>query len=114
MDEVAELGKGLERHVQFHLRSNDTITVICGARTKFYAGFFDREEYTSKVNADGPGMFRFEFGSDTKGFTTKSRVESEDDYFLVLRNGVFSPRAQISVQVSVSRVEVVEPTIRSS
>jgi len=86
----------------------------CGkARTKFYAGFFTREEYASNVNADGPGMFHFVCGTDGKVFTTQVPIEAEDDFSLVLRNGVFSPRAQISVQVSLRRAGRVEPSVRS-
>jgi len=113
VDETVELGPGQERHIRFQLLPADTITITCKARTKFYAGFFTREDYVTLVNADGPGMFRFEFGTDDKGFTTRSPIEASDAFFLVLRNGVFSPRIQVSVEVSLQRVGRVEPTIRS-
>lgn len=113
VDETVELTTGHERHLQFHLRKDDTITATCKARTKFYADFLTRPEYTKRVNGAGPGMFNFDFGTDDTGFTTKARIEDDDDYYLVLRNGVFSPRVHIAVQVSVERVGPVEPTIRS-
>jgi hypothetical protein len=113
MDEVVELSPGQERHIQFRLHAADLFTVTCKARTRFYAGLFGREGYVARVNADGPGIFRFEFGSDKTGFTARLQVEENDQFFLVLRDGLLASRAQIYVQASLQRVGRVDLTIRS-
>ena len=113
VNEIVELGAGRERHVRFRLKAGDVVTATCRAKTKFYSAFLSRVEYTARVGAAGDDTFQFEFGTDVRGFTRRLDVPSDDDYYLVIRDGVFSPKVFVTVEVDLIRRGRVEPTIRS-
>lgn len=66
------------------------VTLSCHGNGRFYAGIFEREDYFERRGAVG-GAFEFEFGEDRSGFTD-SFVADGDDYYIVLRVGVFTTR----------------------
>jgi DNA-binding IclR family transcriptional regulator len=111
--ETIDLATGRERHIRFKLQPGDRLTATCSATSRFYAALLPRTEYVERVGAAGPEMFRFVPGTDTKGFTDQVAVQEEEDYYLVLRNGVFNLRAHIATKVDLRRRGRVEPTIRS-
>lgn len=113
VNEIIELAPGRERHLRFRLRAGDALTVTCRAKTKFYAALLDRTTYTSRVGGAGDDTFQFEFGTDERGFTDRAEPLADDDYYLVLRVGVFSDRGFITTVVDLRRVGRVDPTIRS-
>jgi hypothetical protein len=111
--ESIELAPGKERHIEFHLRGGDVLTVTCKARSKFYAALLSRDAYTARIGGGGPDTFGFKFGTDAQGFTDRIEAAVLDDYYLVLRDGVFSPRVHIETKVDILRRGKVEPNIRS-
>jgi hypothetical protein len=113
VNEIVELAPGKERHLRFRLRAGDALTVTCRAKTKFYAALLDRTAYAERVGGAGDDAFQFEFGTDKRGFTDRAEPTADDDYYLVLRVGVFSERGFISTVADLRRVGTVEPTIRS-
>lgn len=87
----------------YQLYENDEVTFSCRASGKFYAGIFDREEYFEDRGAAG-GAFDFEFGTDDYGYTERFTVDEDDDYYMVLRVGVFTPSAvEIQVRLKIER-----------
>jgi hypothetical protein len=113
MNEVVELAAGKERHLRFRLKEEDVLTVTCKAKTKFYVALLRRPDYAKRVGAAGEDTFAFEFGSDVRGFSDQVKGAIEDDYYLVLRDGVFSPRVFVTVNVDLRRRGRVEPNIHS-
>src|SRR5439155_2957336 len=89
-----------EQHEEFELSKGDLVTVTCTADENFYAGLFPRAEYIEKR---GMGAFGFSFGTDKPQFTTKVEIPEDDDYYLVLRVGVFSGTGRIHAKVKVRR-----------
>ncbi len=94
-----------EEHQEFEFSKGDVVTVTCTADENFYAGLFPREEYVSKRGT----MFGFVFGTDKPQYTTRREIPEDDDYYLVLRVGVFSGTARIRVKVKVRRRSVRVP-----
>lgn len=82
------------------MEKDDNVTITCTGDENFYACFFPREEYISKRGGGGSGIFGFPFGTDEPQFTEKVTIPSDDDYYLVLRVGVFSGSARVSVKVT--------------
>jgi len=86
-----------EQHEEFEFSKGDVVTVTCTADENFYAGLFPREEYIKKRS----NPFSFSFGTDKPQYTTKVEIPEDDDYYLVLRVGVFSGTGRIRVKVKV-------------
>ena len=99
-----ELGPGEEWHSDpYELRADDLVTLSCRRNHKFYAGLFERETYFELRGAAG-GAFGFEFGTDRRGFTARVRVGEDEEYYLVLRVGVFAPgTTTIEVRLKIDR-----------
>ena len=102
-NKVIGLKPGGEWHTKpIELHKGDILTISASGNEKFYAGIFDRVEYHRKVGADG-GMFGFEFGTDSRGFTHRVQAKSYEDYYVVLRVGIFSGSARIQCRIELLR-----------
>lgn len=101
---TVDLKPGEEWHSEpYDLKDGDQVTLSCGGDGRFYAGIFDREEYFAKRGAGG-GAFDFEFGEDRRGFTDRFVVPDDDEYYIVLRVGVFTGRpVRINVRLKIQR-----------
>ncbi len=101
---VEALGSGKEWHSEpYDLREGDIVTFSCRGSGKFYAGIFAREEYFDMRGAEG-GAFAFEFGEDRRGFTERFEVPEDDEYYIVLRVGVFTNGpVEIKVRLKIQR-----------
>jgi hypothetical protein len=84
------------------LQTGDIVTVSATADENFYAGFFHRVDFHRYYGRRGE-PFAFEFGSDSAAYTKRVVVENSDEYYLVLRVGVFSGTATIHVRIAVQR-----------
>jgi hypothetical protein len=102
-DESLDLEPDEEWHQEFRLEKGDVITITCIADEKFYAGFFSREEYIQRRGGGGLGMFDFTYGTDMPQCTAKIAIQEGDDYYLVIRVGVWSDEAEIYVKVRCDR-----------
>lgn len=98
------LKPGQEWHSDpYELQKDDEVTVSCRGDGKFYAGIFDREEYFENRGSE-MGAFGFEFGTDDYGYTEQFTVDEDDDYYVVLRVGVFtSSTVDIQVRLKIER-----------
>lgn len=86
-----QLTSGQEWHSKpLELFEGDVVTVSATGNDKFYAGLYSRPAYIRRRGA-AAGMFDFPFGGDRRGFTTKETIAETDDYYVVLRVGVFTP-----------------------
>jgi len=99
-----DLESGEEWHSEpYDLKEGDYVTLSCRGDGRFYAGIFDREEYFDKRGAEG-GAFDFEFGEDRRGFTDRFEVPDDDEYYIVLRVGVFTRGpVRINVRLKIQR-----------
>jgi len=86
------LGSGKEWHSNaISLVSGNTLTVTVLGNDRFYAALLPREVYV-KYRGTGVGRtFGFEFGTDTLSWTDRVRAKEDDDYYLVIRVGAFTP-----------------------
>ena len=78
-------------------------TISCTGDRLFYAGIFDRDDYFKKLGAAG-GRFDFPFGTDRKGFTKALPIVKTDDYYIVIRDGVFSSPVTIEVRLDIEEL----------
>ena len=93
-----QLNAGEEWHSKaIRLRAGDVVTLTCTSSQRFYAGLFSRKEYAKRKGAVG-GAFDFLPGSDRRAFTARVQIDSEDDYYIVLRVGIFSSRQSIHLR----------------
>lgn len=99
MDKVIGLDPDEEWEEEIELERGDIITVTCTADESFYADFLPREEYVQQRTSGVLGSFGFPFGSDCPQFTKRVKIPEDDDYYLVVRVGVFSGTARIRVKV---------------
>lgn len=92
VDEIeVKLDSGEEWHSEpYELREGDIVTLSCRGNDKFYAGLFPREDYYELRGSEG-GAFGFEFGTDRRGYTERVKVPEDEEYYIVLRVGVFTP-----------------------
>ncbi len=98
-EDDVELAPGREWHSKpIQLRPGDRIVVSATGTHRFYAGLFDRVTYHSLVGRES-GAFGFEFGADRRGFTDSVRAAAHEDYYIVLRVGVFGDRTTIHLRV---------------
>ncbi len=99
-----ELDSGEEWHSDpYDLREGDKVTLSCRADDKFYAGIFNRDEYYEARGSEA-GAFGFEFGTDKRGYTDRLEVTEDEEYYVVLRVGVFtSGKVQIRVRLKIER-----------
>lgn len=98
-DKVMKLTSGEESEEEFELKRGDIITVTCTADENFYADFLPRDKYVQRRTGGAFGAFGFPFGSDCPQFTKRVQIPEDDDYYLVIRVGVFSGTARIRVKV---------------
>lgn len=98
------LDSGEEWHSEpYDLREGDLVTLSCRGDGKFYAGIFEREEYFDLRGSEA-GAFGFEFGVDRRGFTDRFEVAEDDEYYIVLRVGVFTTGpVEVRVRLKVER-----------
>jgi len=102
VDEEIKIGSGKEKEYEFELNKGDVVTITCMGNGKFYAGFFNREDYIQRRSAGIGGAFGFNFGDDCPEYTTKVDIPEDDDYYLVLRVSVLSGTTRIRVKVRVT------------
>ena len=86
----------------FHLFTDDLVDVTATADENFYAGFFPREEFVERYGRGGEPFF-FRYGSDRAAYTTRLVVDEEDEFYFVLRVGVFSGKARIHARILLRR-----------
>jgi len=98
-DEIIKMKPDEEWHKNFELKKGSAITITCVSNMNFYTGFFHRDEYIKNRKAGILGTFNFEFGGDRPQYTKKMVIPEDDDYYLVIRVGVFSGNAEIHVKV---------------
>ncbi len=72
------------------MKEGDRVTLSCKGDGRFYAGIFGREEYFEGRGTGSGGAFDFEFGEDARGYTDRFIVPEDEDYYIVLRVGVFT------------------------
>jgi len=89
MDKTIKLDADEEFHEEFELEKGDVITITCISEYEFYAGFFPREEYIRRRTSGIFGAFNFELFTNTPEYTKKVKIKEDDDYYLVIRVGVF-------------------------
>ena len=99
-----ELDSGDEWHSDpLDLREGDLVTLSCRGDGRFYAGIYDRTDYHDLRGSEG-GAFGFEFGTDRRGYTERFEVPEDDEYYVVLRVGVFTTGpVTINVRLKVDR-----------
>jgi hypothetical protein len=99
-----ELESGEEWHSDpYDLKEGDLVTLSCRGNDRFYAGIYAREQYYELRGSEG-GAFGFEFGTDKRGYTERFEVPEDDEYYVVLRVGVFtSGSAEINVRLKIDR-----------
>lgn len=103
LDQLVDLPPGREWHSEpLSLLEGDVVTVSASSTQRFYAAFADREEYHRKIGAVA-GAFSFEFGTDRRGYTVRQEISLPENYYLVLRVGVFGDTASIRARVEVLR-----------
>jgi hypothetical protein len=99
LDQPIELASGREWYSDpFSLSQGDVVTVSATADENFYAGFFSREEFHRRYGRRGES-FDFEYGTDSAAYTTRVVVPEDDDYYFVVRVGVFSGTATINARI---------------
>ncbi|MGP8074473.1 MAG: hypothetical protein ACLQD9_05780 [Thermoplasmata archaeon] len=99
VDEEIHLSPGTEWHSQgLRFEGGQTIIVQAIGNDRFYGGLYTRDEYFRKRTEPNP--FPFTFGTDKSQFTTKTRVEAAEYFYLVLRVGVFSRPTTIHLLVT--------------
>lgn len=99
-----ELNSGQEWHSEpILLDKGIVVTLQARGQSKFYAGFFSREDYFRKRNPPNP--FKFSWGSDKPQYTIKMSIPETEYYYLVFRVGVFTgpPPVKISALVTTQR-----------
>lgn len=78
--------------------ARETIDLRCDAGVRFYAGFFEENEY-AEARRKGGATFPFLRGSDRIEYDEVREVEAGSAYRVVLRIGVFAPGGRIRVGV---------------
>ncbi len=93
-----ELNSGQEWHSEPILLDKGTVvTLQARGQSKFYAGFFPREEYFRKRNPPNP--FKFNWGSDKPQYTVRISIPEAEYYYLVFRVGVFAGPGPVAISV---------------
>lgn len=95
------LSSGSEWHsnpIRLHRGEIAKLTVT-GQRA-VYAGLFSATEYADHRNKAGT-QTRFKFGSDQATVISEVHPSENDDYYLVVRNGVFTPKQKVHVRLIV-------------
>lgn len=72
------------------LKKGDILTITCLGDKNFYAGLFNRGEFIGMRTSGIGGSSDFPFGSDSLEYTERVTIPDDDDYYLVLRVGVFT------------------------
>jgi hypothetical protein len=99
VDQTIALDSGHEWYSDpFDLKTGDIVTVSATSNENFYAGFFSRETFHRRYGRRGE-PFAFDYGSDSAAYTRRIVAEEDDDYYLVLRVGVFSGTAKVRVRI---------------
>lgn len=95
------LGAGAEWHSDpIRLRRGQRAKLVVTGRRPVYAGLFKSSDYAAMRNKSGTTS-KFKFGTDRATVVEEIVPDANDDYFLVVRNGVFTPRQSIRVRLSI-------------
>ncbi len=78
------------------------VTVSATADENFYAGLFSRVDFHRYYGRKGE-PFAFEFGTDSGAYTKRVVIDQSDEYYFVLRVGVFSGTAAIHARITLQR-----------
>lgn len=98
-DQDINLLSGKEWHSKpVALNPGDRLVVSASGTRRFYGGLFDRQTYYELVGRES-GAFGFAFGSDRHGYTDSVRANALEDYYIVLRVGVFTSETTIHLRV---------------
>lgn len=109
MDKDIKLGSGREWYSDpIDLQTGDIVTVSATADENFYAGFFSRVDFHRHYGRKGE-PFAFEFGTDSGAYTKRVVVDQSDEYYFVLRVGVFSGSATIHARIALQRPKAGPP-----
>ncbi len=109
LDQEIKLGSGREWYSDpIDLQTGDLITVSATADENFYAGFFSRVDFHRYYGRKGQ-PFAFEFGTDSGAYTKRLVVAQSDEYYFVLRVGVFSGTATIHARITLQRPKAGPP-----
>jgi hypothetical protein len=95
------LSSGAEWHstpIRLHPGQRIKLTVV--GKRPVYADLLSSTEYVSRRNKSGT-VTRFKFGSDQAAVSKEVTPKSNEDYYLVVRNGMFTPRQQVHVRLVV-------------
>lgn len=95
----------------FSLKAGDVVTVSSTSDENFYAGFFPREAFHRRYGRRGE-PFVFEYGTDSAAYTRRLRIPEDDDYYLVVRVGVFSGAGRVKARVVRERPQPPRPNLR--
>jgi hypothetical protein len=83
------------------LKPGEDLSVTCRSDRRFYAGIFDIDTF-KRLRAGG-GPFPFKFGSDQVAFDFTRRATVSASFVVVLRVGVYTKPAMISLRVVLTR-----------
>lgn len=109
LDKEIRLGPGREWYSDpIDLQTGDIITVSATANENFYAGFFNRVDFHRYYGRRGQ-PFAFEFGSDSAAWTRRVVVDQSDEYYFILRVGVFSGSTTIHSRITLQRPKAGQP-----
>ncbi len=103
LDQDIPLASGSEWYSDpFPLLKGDLVDITATANENFYAGFFSRGEFAERYGRRGEPFF-FRYGSDRAAYAKRLIVDEEDEFYFVLRVGVFSGNARIHARILLRR-----------
>jgi hypothetical protein len=95
------LSPGAEWHSDpIHLRHGQRARVTVVGKRKVYAQVFPAEDYIEFRN-HAKHVAGFRFGTDKPAFTQEIVPQSTNDYYVVVKNGLFTPRQRVHVRLIV-------------
>jgi len=113
VEERISLGRGSERNYgPYHLLPDSFVKLHCEGDVRFYAGIFSDAEYHA-ARQQGPKMFPFTFGSDRTSWNLSQNAGREEDYWVVLRVGVFTRSGVIDCRIERVGPDVPAPVAAS-
>lgn len=96
LDKSCKLTAGSELHYRFEFKKGEEVTFTVISDEPIFAGLFSREEYASLRSGS---MFGFAPGTDCRTITRQREIETDDDYYLVLRRTMWGFDASISLRL---------------
>ncbi len=110
LDQRLPISSGQERHLgPYRLLPDSFLNVRVSGDVKTYAGVFTADEYATQ-RGRGSGAFPFKFGSDRPSWSLSANATRDEDYWVVLRVGVFSPNGVVACRIEQVGPDVPAPT----